>query len=1158
MDPASLETQSEEPIFELAGECERLFEERISRLKDNNDQNDAQLLGEYQQRFATWAAFLGVFAESKVCLDSRLRHHVEIQDLVLRLLDTMERSLTHLFEPDDTLQGMDIEYSDGSKPSPPPPQIVLENLEAITGAVERLNHLGIAIRRSSVTSESVKATRFAERFNFASFRAVSNLALKSIHPNISLELLDLLTRAMTETYALFRYRQSRQGQLQPPRSQRRIPRPLSPIDERPVANAETGSPMDFEMQVSGQNQDLTEPMPRSMPRPSSFRGWPSSEPTSLNSREVREALWQKKSGSRKSKTKSILISKVEYPRPSKGSMACEWCFKPLSKAEFEGEKWTQHVNDDFKPYVCISEKCSDPLARFATSTEWSQHMRLTHGQNWHREVHLPSSWVCPVCNGDDDSTFARPQDLTEHMTKSHEGTFTGPQVQVIVQQSRLRTPRSHDICPLCCFSMNEHDAFSKDSKHHFNEISFIETPNHQETFDDSRKGTKIEAANMELDLHGGEDPESAIEQPASNAHAETPESKHPTIEAIASHVAMHLQTIMRLTLRLILIDGVAEVTSECQSVSGGTDGSLSRASRLGSDQTGLDLEMDIENDSLQDENDDDVLLSGDVVPIPETYVDWENVPRNDEVPVEEDKLLTKMKRSWSAALKLSQHRQDPPPSHLSTMIPFGLNPTFVPRGDYLNRIQEVCSEPAGRAALVGVGGIGKTQLAIEHGHRMREDSGGKTWVFWIHASDMASIEKGFRIIANAAELPGRNKLQADLFQRVESWLSNEANGPWHLILDNADDADVFFGAPAHGEIRERALWTYLPRSRNGSVLVTTRNADLASKLTGGPEGIIKVGAMSPVEAIGLLENILGFIAPPEMEAAWDLVELLGFSPLAISKVATFIRRMNLQPSVTQFLDRYSHTIGALTEDVDMKRLSDRLWHMLLTRIRTERRSAADLVSLMSFFDPDSIPRSLLQPQVLQKSQAGSQIDGGNDGDDNDDDSHESLRTAFEEDIAMLLQYSLIQNVQEKNTFIMHRVIQQIVRRWLEANGDLEHVKRQCIARMANAFPTADMANWEDFRRLFLHVMTVTEYPPQDEVSLKQWAELLHKGACHAFTQGQFLEAEMMAEKASGALQNFLGERHPDTLGSLNPATMRQNQRGWKETEELLKKMIDMM
>ncbi len=73
----------------------KLFNERIKRLQDDGKPDSAAILAELRQRFANWAAFLGVFAESTVCLDRKLRHHVEIQDQVLRLLDIMERNLVY-------------------------------------------------------------------------------------------------------------------------------------------------------------------------------------------------------------------------------------------------------------------------------------------------------------------------------------------------------------------------------------------------------------------------------------------------------------------------------------------------------------------------------------------------------------------------------------------------------------------------------------------------------------------------------------------------------------------------------------------------------------------------------------------------------------------------------------------------------------------------------------------------------------------------------------------------------------------------------------------------------------------------------------------------------------------------------------------------------
>src|SRR4051812_31837462 len=170
-------------------------------------------------------------------------------------------------------------------------------------------------------------------------------------------------------------------------------------------------------------------------------------------------------------------------------------------------------------------------------------------------------------------------------------------------------------------------------------------------------------------------------------------------------------------------------------------------------------------------------------------------------------------------------RRETPPAPFAT-IPFSRDPDFVNRGDILDQIDQRCSEPAARVALVGLGGVGKSQLAIEFAHRIAARQP-DTWVFWVHAGTQARVEEGFRTIADTVKLPGRHQPKADIPQLVYGWLSNERNGRWIMILDSADDSDVFLG-PNSGDARnQRPFATYLPQSRNGSIVITTRNKDLA-------------------------------------------------------------------------------------------------------------------------------------------------------------------------------------------------------------------------------------------------------------------------------------------------------------------------------------------
>lgn len=233
---------------------------------------------------------------------------------------------------------MDIEPSGVSEPPPQPSYTSFENLEAIAGAINRLNHLGTAIRQSSITSPFMKARAFAEKFDLTSFENIAELALKTLYPDASPELREHLTRSMTETYALFRYRQSRQDKLNIARPRTRASSPLPTINENeePTARADVGNAMDWETQTSRRNEASTLGVSELARRPGRMRAWPQSEPTSLDSREVQARL---RSGYKKNKTQSILVNHATYPRPPPGSSACEWCFSPLPKEAFEEQKW---------------------------------------------------------------------------------------------------------------------------------------------------------------------------------------------------------------------------------------------------------------------------------------------------------------------------------------------------------------------------------------------------------------------------------------------------------------------------------------------------------------------------------------------------------------------------------------------------------------------------------------------------------------------------------------------------------------------------------------------------------------------------------------------------------------------------------------------------
>ena len=453
---------------------------------------------------------------------------------------------------------------------------------------------------------------------------------------------------------------------------------------------------------------------------------------------------------------------------------------------------------------------------------------------------------------------------------------------------------------------------------------------------------------------------------------------------------------------------------------------------------------------------------------------------------------------------------------------------------------------------------------------MRESEGdpepSKTWVFWIHANTAARIQEGFKAIADAAKVPGRNEPKADILQLVYRWLCNEENGRWYMIFDSADDLDVFCDAKVTAS--GQALSTYLPQSQNGSILITTRYKKVAWKLAGDNRSIIEVGAMTQTDALSLLEKKLG--VQPATDAATELVAELDWMPLAISQAAAYIQQMESRSSVQKYLEKFrkserwkssllQHEVEDLRRDGEVSNSILKTWHISFDHIRSKRPSAADLLSLMSFFDRQGIPEWLLKPPEKGDRQEGSNnnndhaesSDEGSESDESDTSADVAFEMAFDKDILTLRNYSLVITTNEDgDVFEMHRLVQLSTRTWLKASGLLERFKRLYIARM-QAFPEPDYSNWKTCQQLFPHVETAANNRPTDEESCLKWASILHYGGWYAETQGRYDVASEILKKAMAARERILGSEHELTMSSAVVKWMVLDGRGLHKEAEVL-------
>ncbi|KAF2964344.1 hypothetical protein GQX73_g9228 [Xylaria multiplex] len=456
-------------------------------------------------------------------------------------------------------------------------------------------------------------------------------------------------------------------------------------------------------------------------------------------------------------------------------------------------------------------------------------------------------------------------------------------------------------------------------------------------------------------------------------------------------------------------------------------------------------------------------------------------------------------------------RPETPPQP-SFMVPFSHDTNFIERRYLLNRIHQACLEPASRTALVGLGGNGKSQLAIEYTYRVRDafkKQNKQIWVFWVHAGTRARVEEGFKTIADAIKLPERNQPQADILQLVYQWLRDERNGQWLMVLDSADNIDVFYDTDEKSDQKategeKRALWTYLPQSANGSILVTTRNKDLASRLTVSYRDIIEVGPMDQDQAFRLLAMKLG--SQYDKDDGKKLVEALEYIPLAISQAAAYIQKRAPRTSVKKYLEEFreserkqssllNYDNGDLRRDRDASNSVINTWQISFDYIRSKRPSATELLSFMSFFDCQGILESLIRPIYRENNTDDEDSVDDEELTDNESiSSHEVMNNEFEDDITMLRDYCLVGTNEKGDVFEMHGLVQLSTRKWLDVYGETERFKVQYISRMAQAFPPGDFQNWRTCQKLFPHAERAILHRPVDEKSLEEWALLLFNGS----------------------------------------------------------------
>jgi Tetratricopeptide repeat len=402
-------------------------------------------------------------------------------------------------------------------------------------------------------------------------------------------------------------------------------------------------------------------------------------------------------------------------------------------------------------------------------------------------------------------------------------------------------------------------------------------------------------------------------------------------------------------------------------------------------------------------------------------------------------------------------------------------------------------------------------------------------------------------------------------------------GKWVLILDNADDARFLVEGQTTSQEAQASglndgstqpLFSYLPQSQNGSILITTRTRSVALKLVEESD-IIAVEPMDEGHAVALLETKLG--TQSDRNGIAELAAALEFMPLAIVQAASYIRERAPRCSVRRYIEEYyksdrrktsllNYEAGHLRRDWEAKNSIIITWQISFDHVSQSRPSAADLLSLMSFFDRQGIPEALLRNQGEAENRSGDVgrdgwVDEGGDGEDSVSES--SVNDKFEDDILTLRNYSFIFVNSDATTFEMHRLVQLATRKWLGAQGQLERWKQQYIRILSRVFPTGNYENWSICQALFPHAKSALAQPPEDERSMREWASILYNAAWYAWERGDYSDSEKMSVKAMNTRKRVLGREHKETLNSIGMVGLVYCLGGrWKEAEELELQVVE--
>lgn len=477
------------------------------------------------------------------------------------------------------------------------------------------------------------------------------------------------------------------------------------------------------------------------------------------------------------------------------------------------------------------------------------------------------------------------------------------------------------------------------------------------------------------------------------------------------------------------------------------------------------------------------------------------------------------------------------------MVKYDTENDFCGRDEIMSTVERQLTEGNHRAALAGIGGVGKSRIAIQYSyqhHQLHRHS----HIFWVHGGSRSRFEADYREIARLLDLPDREDPGVDILKLVKDWLSNEMNGPWLMILDNADDRDLWLGlqtktAPTKSTFTP--LIHHLPRCIAGSLLITTRDRQLGHQLLERKQQPLSISRLEPKEAQSLLSAKLSDqqLNPEDIE---KLARGLEYLPLTITQAAAYLEQTEI--SASEYLEIFqagqSDIPNLLEEsmydpsrDYESSNSVFQTWRLSFEQLTRQSPKAADTLSLMAVLDRQAIPSELVH------APGGSLLD----------------RKAA---IAKLKAFSLIQEESSSNKYSLHRLVQLSTQRWLADHDRLSHWQKAAIGAVAQICPEdVTFDQWALIQDLNSHVQVVLGHDFSEPIPLLDRARILHCLGHYTMEQGQASAALQMLLESHRLREKQLGSEVELTLGTLGLVVLARGRlHQFKEAREVCQQFHD--